>query len=103
LVASAETVRRELPALLGPLGYRDIFVEDCKPDCAQILAATPSSWQSFGHGVRVIVEPLRAEHGDCSLVRLVLARRLPSNGSEDLEAARDRLIRALRAKFGASS
>src|SRR4051794_39306402 len=57
VAADVSTVGRELPALLRPLHYRDIAVQPREGGALQVVAATSSTWQRLGHGVRVIAEP----------------------------------------------
>lgn len=100
VAADVATLAGEVPDILRALGYRDIALETRAGGSVQVLAATPSSWDSFGRGVRVIAEPISGQDQGGSLLRLVFARRLPNNGSEDLETARETLAKALVKHFG---
>jgi hypothetical protein len=89
-------VERELPNRLTQLGYQDLSIDARQDGSMQVLAAKPASWQSFGHGVRVIIARPTDAAAQTSELRLVLARRFTQNESENLDMAHSSMQRCKR-------
>lgn len=96
--SSLAELKQTLPGMMKELGYQDIALEPTSNQTFSLYAATPSTGASFGHAVRVNASPGNAS-GRVSSVALVLVRRVRLNESEDLDAARTRILSALTKRY----
>lgn len=96
--SSLVELKQTLPGMMKELGYQDIALEPTGDQTFSLYAATPSTGASFGHAVRVNASPANAS-GRVSSVALVLVRRVRVNESEDLDAARTRILSALMKRY----
>lgn len=87
-----------LPALLKDLGYQDIASEPGAEGSFVLYGATGFTVASFGHGIRITVTPA-SDVKNVSRIDLALVRRLAANETEDLHAARARILTALVERF----
>jgi hypothetical protein len=90
VAADAGTVVQAMPGLLRSLHYE---IAETRERGTELLAAHPPRLHALARGVRVIIEP-------SSLVRVTLRRSWVPE-APDLYDARDELVAALRARFGA--
>ncbi len=87
-----------LPEAMRSLGYQDISLEPSAGGSFTLYAATPATGASFGHAVRMKASSASGSN-DVSVIALVLVRRVRLNESEDLDAARARLMSALTQRY----
>lgn len=89
---SAAELRSEILEVLRTLHYGPPEVHE-RPEGLTLIVARPLGWKHFAHGLRILVEP-------STRVRVLVAWRADRN-LPHLAAARDQLVAALRARFGA--
>jgi hypothetical protein len=92
-IAEASSAARET---FEDEGFKLLSVRPAADGSTVILAVLPSSFQSWGQYLRVVLIPLNESS---VMIRVHNVRRLESNGSEILEPVRKRIILGINARL----